>query len=224
MVAAAVVGSAVVGAAASSSAANKAAKSQQGSSDAAATQAGIAQDQWDTYKSTYQPLEKQYVADAQNYDNPENQAEAAGLAASTVASQFGKARDTLSRTPGLDPSSAAYAAGLTGLETNEAAAGAVAQNKARQNVQDQGWARRTDALSLGKGLPAQASAGLSSSAAISSGLAAQQGAQAAGIANNVGNLGFKAYDAYSKANTGLESFKQDPTVPTDSAGELQFDL
>lgn len=120
-----------------------------------------------------------------------------------MASSFGKARDVLSRTPGLDPSSGAYAAGLAGLETNEAAAGAVAQNKARQNVQDQGWARKTDAISLGKGLPAQASAGLSSSAAISSGLASQQGQQAAGIASNVGNLGFKAFDAYNNANNGL---------------------
>lgn len=202
-VAAGLIGAAVVGGVASNSAASKAAKSQKGASDAAATSAAIAQDQWDTYKETYQPAEKAYLADALAYDSPENRENAAGLAASTVASQFGKAREVMGRTPGLDPSSAAYAAGLAGLETGEAAANATSQNKARQTVDDQGWARRTDALSLGKGLPAQASAGLSSSANISSSIAGQQAGQAGAIGSSVGNLAFKAFNAYGNSSAGL---------------------
>lgn len=225
MVAAALIGSAVVGGVAANSASKRAASASQGASEAAATSAAISQDQWENYKKTYQPLEEQYVKDAQNYDNPENQAEAAGLASATVASQFGKARGTLSRTPGLDPSSGAYAAGLTGLETQEAAANAVAQNAARQGVQDRAQAMKTDALSLGKGLAATAASGLAQSAGIQAGLATQAGNQASNTASNVGNLAFKAFDAYNKSSSpGLSTFQQDPTVPTDVNGELQFDL
>lgn len=204
MVAAAMIGSAVIGGIASNSAASKAAKANKGASDAAATQAAISQDQWNTYKETYQPLEKQYVADAQSFDNPANREKAAGLASSTVASQFGKARERLGRTPGLDPSSAAYSAGLAGLDTTQAAADAVGQNAARQSVEDRGWARRTDALSLGKGLPAQASAGLGSAAMINSQLAGNAQAQANATGAGIGNMAFKAFDAWGKnSNTGL---------------------
>lgn len=129
-------------------------------SAASRQQAAIAQDQWDTYKRFYQPLETKFVADAQSYDSPENRERAAGLSSATTAMQFGKARQRMARA-GVDTSSAAYTAGLADLEMSQAAADATGQNAARNKVEDMGWARRTDALSLGKGLPAQASAGLS---------------------------------------------------------------
>ena len=145
-----------------------------GANDAAAAssrlQSEIARDQWNRYKTMYSPLEESYVKEAQGYDSPENYARAAGDASATVAGQFGKAREQLMRTPGLDPSSGAYQAGMTNLGLSEAANSAVQQNAARMKVKDMAFARKTDALSLGKGLPAQASSMLGSAAATNFGL------------------------------------------------------
>ena len=129
--------------------------------DATRLNAQIAREQWDRYKTIYAPLEEGMVRDAQNYDNPENYAKAAGDASATVSEQFSKARDRLGRTPGADPSSPGVQANMVGLDLAQAATDATQQNAARQKVKDTAYARKTDALSLGKGLPAQASTALS---------------------------------------------------------------
>lgn len=147
----------------------------EGANDAAANatnlQAQIAREQWNKYKEIYEPLEKQMVDEAQDYANPENYAKAAGEASATVGSQFGKARDRLTRTPGLDPSSAAYQSTIAGLDLAQAANDAVAQNTARQGVTDTAYLRKQSALGLGKGLDTTASSGLAASAANSAKLA-----------------------------------------------------
>lgn len=145
-------------------------------------QGQIAADQWNRYKTMYSPLEERYIADAQNYDSAENYAKAAGQAQADVSSSFGKARDQLTRTPGLDTSSPAYTAALAGLDQAEAANSAVGQNAARQKVKDTAWSRRSDALNLGKGLQAGAI-----SAANSSSLVGQQ--QYLNNMNSAGALG-----------------------------------
>ncbi len=153
--------------------------------DSTRLQAEIARDQWNRYKTMYSPLEESYLKEAQGYDSPENYAKAAGDASATVASQFGKAREQLMRTPGMDPSSGAFQSGMTNLGLSEAANNAVQQNAARSKVKDMAFARKTDALSIGKGLPAQASTMLGSAANNSLGLAnagmAQANLQAGGI-------------------------------------------
>lgn len=130
------------------------------SSEATRMQAQIAKDQWDRYKTVYAPLEDSMVSAAQNYDTPAQYEKAAGAASGSVAQAFGNARDRLTRTPGLDPTSPAYTSSMAGLDRDQAAADAVAQNGARKQVQDTAWARKSDMLSLGKGLPAQAATGL----------------------------------------------------------------
>lgn len=140
------------------------------SANASNQQAAIAADQWNRYKEVYAPLEDKMVAEAQTYASPENYARAAGDASATVSSQFSKARDRLGRTAGLDPSSGAYTAGVVGLNLAQAATDATAQNAARKSVTDTSYARKTDALSLGKGLAATASSSL---ATASSGSLAQ---------------------------------------------------
>lgn len=171
--AAATIGSAVVGGLMNRSA-NKAAKNaNNAAADSARLQTEIARDQWDRYKSIYEPLERSYVNEAQQYDSPENYARAAGDASATVANQFSKAREQLMRTPGLDPSSGAYQAGMTSLGLSEAATNAVQQNAARMKVKDAAFARKTDALSLGKNMPAQATSGLASAAGTQTGLGAR---------------------------------------------------
>ena len=209
-VAAAIIGSALVGAAASRSASKKAAAAQQGASDAAAQQAEIAREQWETYKETYQPLEKRLVADAQQFDSPERYAEAAGAAAADVNSQFGLARERLSRQPGFDPSSAAAQAGMVGLELSQAASGATAQNAARRNIRDTAWARKVDAMSLGKGLPAQASSMLSSSANTMGNIASNQYTLADSQARNAGRVADRIFSTPAVSNwlgnTGRAAF------------------
>lgn len=198
--AAAIIGSAVIGGVASNSASRRAARAQQGASDAAAQQAEIAREQWDTYKETYQPLERRLVADAQNFDSPERYAEAAGEAAADVNNQFGLARERLSRQPGFDPSSAAAQSSMVGLELSQAAAGATGQNAARRNIRDTAWARKVDAMSLGKGLPAQASSMLSSSANTMGNIASNQYGLADSQARNAGRIADRIFSMPATSN------------------------
>lgn len=190
------VGAAVAGAAVSvglSSVLNKgnsnsANRASNAAADATTLQSQIAADEWQRYKDIYSPLETQFVNEAQNYDSPTRYQQAAGDASATVAQQFGKARDRLSRTPGLDPSSPAFNASMAGLDLAQAATDATQQNVARKNVMDTAYARKADALSLGKGLPAQAVTGLAS--ATRSNLSLADAANQAGMINSnaVGNV------------------------------------
>lgn len=178
--------------------------------DSSRTQAAIAKDQWDNYKKNYQPLENAMVAEATNYDSPENYAKAAGEAAATNASEFGKVKEALGRTPGLDPSSSAYQAGMTQLGLQQAASSAVTQNAARQGVADTAYARKLNAISLGKGLPAQASAGLSSVAGFNANMAANAQAQANQNAAGWGSLASRAF-------TGVANYAQQPAAGSTTA-------
>ena len=200
VVAAAIIGSAVVGGVVSSSNAKTAAKAQQGASDAAAIQSEIAQDQWGRYKEIYDPLERKYVKDAQEYTSAENYQRAAGDAAATVSSQFGKARDRLSRTPGLDPSSPGFAASMSGLDLAQAATDATSQNAARQQVTTTGHNYMTDAIALGKGLPAQASATAGQAANTQQGIANSQLAQGNATAANWGNVANRVINVAGSSN------------------------
>ena len=81
---------------------------------------------------------------------------------------------------------------MTGLNLAQAATDATSQNSARQKVEDTAYFRKIDALSLGKGLPAQASSALASSAnnslALSNALRQRETASAAGAGNMFGGL------------------------------------
>lgn len=209
-IATAIVGSAVIGGIAADSASRRAARAQKGASDAAALQAQIASEQWDKYLELYEPLEREYVQDAQNYDSPEQFQRAAGEASATVASQFAKARDRLGRTPGLDPSSGAYQANMVGLELGQAAADATAQNAARQTVRDTAYQRQTNALNLGKGLPGTAQNGLSNSATALSNIASNQYGLAQTQAQNAGQFTSQLFNAAKQngwLNMGTNAYK-----------------
>lgn len=196
-VATAVVSSAVIGAVASNSASRRAADAQRGASDAAALQGQIAAEQWDKYQEIYDPLERSMVKEAQEYDSPANYERAAGDASATVASQFGKARDRLTRTPGLDPSSPAAASGMVGLDLAQAASDATQQNAARMQVKNTAYARKTDALSLGKNLPANASTGLANSANTMGNIAASQYGLASNQAAAAGRVTDRLFNSSS---------------------------
>jgi hypothetical protein len=140
-----------------------------GQNEAAKEMAEIAKEQWGNYKDTYLPLERQYAADAQNYDTAGNRALKAGQANADVEQGFADQRGQQARQLeqyGISPDSGKFAVVNARLRGAQAAAQAGAQNNARQQVENTGWSRRTDALSLGKGLPAGAEAGLAGSAGI----------------------------------------------------------
>lgn len=158
-------GGAAIGAAVISSKGNSASNNANNAAASAdQEQAQIAQNEWDDYATNFQPLEGKFVGQVNNWTSPQNYDKAAGDAAASVNSQYGAAKASLERTPGMDPSSGAYQAGMTNLGLSQAATSATQQNAARQNVQNQGIAMQENALSLGKGLPATAEAGLSSAA------------------------------------------------------------
>jgi len=189
---AAAVGGAVIGGIATENAAGKAADAQDRATAANAYQGEIAKEQWSDYKGIYQPLEKQMVADATAFDGPEAYQQAASKAQATVSNQLGLARERLARAPGLDPSSAAAQAAMTNLELQGAAIGATSQNQAREQVTDRAYARKLDAIGLGKGLVTNASTGMASAAATAQSQANAQslaaGQTAAGVGSMVGGL------------------------------------
>lgn len=207
---AAAVGGAIVGGIASNKAADKAAGAQDRATEANAYQGEIATDQYDDYKTTYRPLEHQLVKDATEYDTTATRDKAAADAQATVSSQLGLAQDRLNRTPGLDPSSAAAAAAQTDLALKGAAMGASAQNAARKQVDDMAYARKLDAVGLGKGLVSGASSALGSAAATAQAAANAQNANAAQTASGVGALTSSAIKALGNVNwgTGTSSLYQ----------------
>jgi hypothetical protein len=213
-------GIAAVGTISGAVAGNKAQKNAKGQQDAATAlaqqQADLAQEQYQDYKDTYQPLEKRMVDSAQNYDSPEAYAQAASKAQATTSQQIGLAQDRLARTPGLDPSSGAAQAAQTKLALSGAALGATNQNAARTNVRDTAWARKMDALGLGKGLVTNASNGLSSAARTSASLAdagyAQASSTASGVAAAVTGLGTTALNAYK----GYQAAQAPVSMPASS--------
>lgn len=168
--------------------------------DANTLQSQIARDQWERYKTVYAPLEEGMVKDAQNYDSAENYAKAAGDASATVSQQFGKAKGRLMRTPGVDPSSGAYQAGVVGLDLAQAATDATQQNAARQKVGDIGYQRKMAALGLGKGLDSTAAAGLGASAANSLSLANASQSQSNMLAQNAGQAVRQIFNSPTSSN------------------------
>lgn len=164
-----------------------------GQNEAAKINAQIAQDVWNNYKTTYMPMEKQYVADAQNYDTPEHREQAAQQASADVAQGYSNtqaANDRNMEGMGIRPDDAKFQAINARLQNQEAANQAGAQNMARRQVEQTGWDRRTGALSLGKGLPAQASNAAANAGSIYGNIANEQmNADQMGSNNIAGGVG-----------------------------------
>jgi hypothetical protein len=185
----------------------------EGMNDAAAAssrlQAEIGKERWERYKSIYGPIEEQWIEESQGIDSFANQNKSAQQAAADVAGSFAGAREKLNKNAGIDPGSQAYLQEQSRTNLAEAAASAAAQTGARQQVRDKGRAAKTDVVSLGKDLPANATSSLNSSAA---GLAAagryaqnRADASAAGIGKIVGGItgskGFQDWINSPSSNT-----------------------
>lgn len=176
-----------------------------GQNEAAKMNAEIAKEMWDEYKITYQPMERKYATEASNYDTPARREEEAGKASADVNRSFGNARQASERQlagMGVDPNSAKFRSGTQDVEMRRAAADAGAQTAARRNTENMGWARKQDAISVGKGMPGTASASAANSANIYGSIANSQLQQQQMDSQNTGNAIGGAYAAYKMFKDG----------------------
>jgi hypothetical protein len=134
---------------------------------AALMNAQIGQDVWNNYKETYLPKEQQWADDSFNYDTPERREKEAGLAQAdvqkAVSNQRGQSERNLA-SMGVDPTSGKFADANAKGDIAAAVQEAGAANTARRNVEQQGYARKQDVISIGKGMPGTASTAVTNSA------------------------------------------------------------
>lgn len=163
---------------------------------------GISKDYWDYQKDTFRPLEQGIVQSANEYDTTARREAAATEAQADVQSSFdnvaGQTQRSLDRR-GVNPSSGAALSSKNQIDMQKAITLAGASNKARKDVELQGYARKMDAANLGRGL--------SSAQATSAGVALNAGNASAGNAASVGNITAQGNQivnsGYSGAQAGL---------------------
>lgn len=143
-----------------------------------ATNNARADEQWNIYKNTFQPVEQRMVKDAMEFDSPERKERMAAEAGADVARSYDAAADSNLRTlgsMGINPNSGRFLnmSNETALSRAKDTAGAM--NKARRDTEMTGIALRTGAAQFGRNMP-------------STGIAADSAALNAGN-SAVGNIG-----------------------------------
>lgn len=139
--------------------------------DIAQQNADISKDYYDYQKGTFRPLEQGVVKAAQEFDTPERRELKAGQAVAGVNTQIDNARAAMRErlaSRGVDLGGGNVVAQEAAMAVQGGAAAAAAANKAREDVELQGYARKMDAANLGRGL-------------------ASSQATSAGVALNAGN-------------------------------------
>lgn len=139
--------------------------------DIAKQNADISKDYYDYQKGTFRPLEQGVVKAAQEFDTPERRELKAGQAVAGVNTQIDNARAAMRErlaSRGVDLGSGNIMAQEAAMAVQGGASAAAAANKAREDVELQGYARKMDAANLGRGL-------------------ASSQATSAGVALNAGN-------------------------------------
>lgn len=184
-----------------------------------------ATEQWNIYKSMFQPVESKMVDDAMNFDSPDRQNMLAGQAAADVTQGYTGALDQNQRAMermGVNPNSGKFAA--INNETNLAQAKdtAGAMNSARNNAITQGMALRQGAAQFGRNMPntglAADSLALNAGSSAVGNLNAGNAAHAAGLNsaaqwfsgaqagnNSAGQLGLGQYQGQLNAWQGQQN-------------------
>lgn len=142
----------------------------------------ISKDYYDYMIDVFRPLEKDLVKSANEYDTAGRREAEAAEGLSDVRQAFDTQRDMASRNKermGVNPNSGNSMALNAQMDTQEAIAGADAMNKGRERAESMGRAMKLDAVSIGKGLPAnqatsQQIANSSAQGAVNTGLANAQ--------------------------------------------------
>lgn len=115
-----------------------------------------ATEQWNLYKTLFQPVESKMVSDAMNFDSPERQDMLASQAGADVTKSYQGAQDQNQRAMermGVNPNSGKFQAisNEAGLAQAKDTAGAM--NTARNNAITQGMALRQGAAQFGRNMP-----------------------------------------------------------------------
>lgn len=179
----------------------------------------IANEQYQMYKNTYQPLQQQLVNEAENYNTASNEQRLAQGAIGDVNTAFTNQRQAQTQqmqSYGINPTSGQFQGMQNSNQVLQAAQSAAAATQARNAAEQLGWAKKMDAAGLASGqygnqatatqlgmaaggqslaagqIPIQNSAALSSSMAGGYG-GAMQGWQ------NVGQLGVQNYQTQVNA-------------------------
>ncbi|BDT68540.1 hypothetical protein os1_27230 [Comamonadaceae bacterium OS-1] len=165
-------------------------------------QTAIAGDAYNDYKTTYQPLEKSIVAEAQGYDTPERRAAESAKASADVQTQVDAQRAATMREQeraGVNPASSKIMALQGSMDLGAAKAKAGAANAATRQIETIGAAKKADAANLGRNI---ASSQASSAAlALNQGNSSVANSSAALTAVNSGNIAMQ--QGYSGAQSGL---------------------
>lgn len=135
-----------------------------------------AQDYYDYMQSTYRPVERNLVAQAQNFNTDAYREQLAQKAAADAGRAFAQTQGASNRamaSMGVNPNSGRFAQMQTQNNLGLAAQKASAMTGTRQQAQQMGYARMLDAAGLGRGLSGASTA-------------AYQGAMGAG--NAAGNM------------------------------------
>lgn len=106
-------------------------------------------------RTVFQPMEDRIIADAQGYDTALRRADAAASAMADVDRSFAATQQAANRAlarTGVAPGGAKSMAMLADVALEQAKARAGAGTQAERNVEQQGYARRMDAVGLGKGI------------------------------------------------------------------------
>lgn len=162
----------------------------------------VSQAGYEDYNSTYRPLEKSLVADAQSYDTPERRAAEAQAASAdveaSIAAQRGATMRAMERS-GVNPASGKVMAMAGAMDVGAAKAKAGAANQAMRTVEQQGYARRMDVANLGRNI--------ASAQGTNASIASQIGAGAVGSASAAVNAASSGQgilnSGYSGAQSGL---------------------
>ena len=137
------------------------------------------------YKTVFEPLQDQFIAEAKDYASPERRLAAQDQAAADVAIAAGQAGGQRRRSltaMGVNPASGRFINAESKASTDAALATAGARNLAGRTVDDTGRQLRASAINMGSGLGVNpgTSIGLSNSAGNAGFGAAQQGYQQQG--------------------------------------------
>lgn len=133
------------------------------------------------YKDTFQPLERQMVDEAKNYDSADNVARRSGIAAANVNQQFSNARGQSARLAGrYGLGSTAFSGPAGASERAQALGSAGAQTGAAFDTMDKAIALRAGAANFGRNMPNTAAT------------FGQIGNQSSGVASNAAGAGMNA--------------------------------
>jgi hypothetical protein len=157
--------------------------------NAANSAAQIAQDQWNYYKTNYQPLETSLISQAQELSTPEAYAAAKGRANADVTGAFDTANKTTNsrlQSYGINPGSPAYQSAVGSEGLAQGAAGAGAQTEAYNTQKQLALNTASGVVGIGRNIPGSATTGLTSAANAANNASNTQFNQNTQSAQNIG--------------------------------------